>query len=90
MTEAALSSTPERVPLQPIVDMAEPARFASERRLVAAESSGGAITLAWDDGSSVRLHPLWLRSECACPVCRDRVTLERTFDQFRLPPELAA
>ena len=90
MTEAALDLPPAPVRPQPIVDMAEPSRFASERRIVAAESSGGAITIAWDDGSSVRLHPLWLRSECACAECRDRVTLERTFDQFRLPPDLAA
>jgi gamma-butyrobetaine dioxygenase len=92
MTEAALSLPPEplRARPQPVVDMAEPAPFASERRIAAAESSGGAIRIAWDDGTAVRLHPLWLRSECACPACRDRVTLERTFDQFRLPPDLAA
>jgi gamma-butyrobetaine dioxygenase len=70
--------------------MAEPARYAGERRISAAESSAGAIRVTWDDGSSVCLHPLWLRSECACPACRDRVTLERTFDQFRLPQDLVA
>jgi gamma-butyrobetaine dioxygenase len=37
----------------------------------------------------VEFHPLWLRSECACPECRSRVTLERTFDHFRLPLDLA-
>ena len=95
MTEAALSlperaAGPARERPQPVIDMAELAPFASERRIVAAERSDGAIRVAWDDGSSARLHPLWLRGECACPACRDRVTLERTFDQFRLPQELAA
>ena len=41
--------------------------------------------MAWDDGGITEFHPLWLRSECACPECRSRVTLERTFDHFRLP-----
>ncbi len=90
MTEIALSLPPLPARPQPVVDMAEPARFASERRIVAADGGAGAITVAWDDGTSLRLHPLWLRSECACPACRDRVTLERTFDQFRLPEDLAA
>jgi len=93
MTEAALSLPPQPAALQarpqPVVDMAELAPFASPRRIVAAESSGDTVRVAWDDGTSLRLHPLWLRSECACPACRDRVTLERTFDQFRLPPDLA-
>jgi gamma-butyrobetaine dioxygenase len=88
MTEIALNLPPAGP--QPVVDMAEPARFASERRVVAADGGTGAITVAWDDGTSLRLHPLWLRSECACKECRDRVTLERTFDQFRLPPDLVA
>jgi len=94
MTEAALILPPEpaarQARPQPVVDMAEPAPFAGPWRIVAAESSGDAVAIAWDDGTSLRLHPLWLRSECACPACRDRVTLERTFDQFRLPPDLVA
>ena len=73
---------------QSIVDMTELAPYASERRIRAAESSERQISVAWDDGSVQRFHPLWLRSECACPACRDRVTLERTFDQFRLPLDL--
>ncbi|HSA80391.1 MAG TPA: TauD/TfdA family dioxygenase [Geminicoccaceae bacterium] len=81
---------PGRSRAQPVVDMAELAAFASGRRIVAAESSGPQIRIAWDDGTVQRFHPLWLRSECACPACRDRVTLERTFDQFRLPLDLAA
>ena len=62
-------------------------RAADPRRRDAARAQ---IRVAWDDGTAQRLHPLWLRSECACPACRDRVTLERTFDQFRLPLDLAA
>ena len=91
MTEAALDLPPTAAPEarpQPVVDMAELAPFANSQRIVAAESSGEVVRVTWDDGSSLRLHPLWLRSECACPACRDRVTLERTFDQFRLPPDL--
>ena len=94
MTEAALSP-PEAAPrhptgrnperARPLVEMAEPAAFASERRIVAAENGERQISVTWDDGTVQRFHPLWLRSECACPECRDRVTLERTFDQFRLP-----
>jgi gamma-butyrobetaine dioxygenase len=94
MTEAALGLPPEpvapQVRPQPVVDMGEPAPYAGRRRIVAAESSGDAVSVTWDDGTSQRLHPFWLRSECACPACRDRVTLERTFDQFRLPPDLVA
>ena len=41
--------------------------------------------MRWDDGAVGAFHPLWLRGECACPDCRSRVTLERTFDHFRLP-----
>ena len=74
---------------RPVVDMADPAPYASERRIVGAADAGGAIRVAWDDGTVVDLHPLWLRSECACPECRSRVTLERTFDHFRLPQDLA-
>jgi gamma-butyrobetaine dioxygenase len=91
MTEAALSQPAEPArDLRPVVDMAELARFASTRRIVAAESSARSICITWDDGAVQRFHPLWLRSECACKGCRDRVTLERTFDQFRLPQELSA
>jgi gamma-butyrobetaine dioxygenase len=79
----------DRPRAQPLVDMTELAAYASERRIRAAESSAGQISVAWDDGSVQRFHPLWLRSECACPSCRDKVTLERTFDQFRLPLDLA-
>jgi gamma-butyrobetaine dioxygenase len=75
---------------RPVVEMAEPAAFAGERRIVAAENGERQISVTWDDGTVQRFHPLWLRSECACPECRDRVTLERTFDQFRLPPGLTA
>jgi gamma-butyrobetaine dioxygenase len=96
MTEAALSP-PEAAPRDPtgrepgpLVDMAEPAAYASERRIVAAENDGRHIRVTWDDGTVQRFHALWLRSECACPECRDRVTLERTFDQFRLPSGLSA
>jgi gamma-butyrobetaine dioxygenase len=81
-------TTPGRTRAQPIVDMTELAHYSSERRIRAAESSERQISVAWDDGSVQRFHPLWLRSECACPACRDRVTLERTFDHFRLPLDL--
>jgi gamma-butyrobetaine dioxygenase len=74
---------------RPVVDMADPALYASERRIVGAAATGGAIRVAWDDGHAVDFHPLWLRSECACLECRSRVTLERTFDHFRLPLDLA-
>jgi gamma-butyrobetaine dioxygenase len=74
---------------RPVVDMADPAPYASERRIVGAADDGGAVRVAWDDGEVVDFHPLWLRGECACPECRSRVTLERTFDHFRLPLDLA-
>ncbi|MCE3250248.1 MAG: Gamma-butyrobetaine hydroxylase-like, N-terminal, partial [Geminicoccaceae bacterium] len=77
----------DRERARPVVEMAEPAAFASERRIVAAENGERQIGVTWDDGTVQGLHPLWLRSECACPECRDRVTLERSFDQFRLPPD---
>jgi gamma-butyrobetaine dioxygenase len=80
-------TTPARP--RPVVDMADPVPYASERRIVGAADHGGAIRVAWDDGEVVDFHPLWLRSECACPECRSRVTLERTFDHFRLPLHLA-
>jgi gamma-butyrobetaine dioxygenase len=74
---------------RPVVDMADPAPYASPRRIIRAAASGGAVRVTWDDGEVVDFHPLWLRSECACPECRSRVTLERTFDHFRLPLNLA-
>ena len=73
---------------RPVVDMADPAPYASERRIVGAADTGGAVRVAWDDGEVVDFHPLWLRGECACAECRSRVTLERTFDHFRLPLDL--
>ena len=86
--QAAPGSTAPARP-RPVVDMADPAPYASERRIVGAADAGGAIRVAWDDGAVVDFHPLWLRSECACLECRSRVTLERTFDHFRLPLDLA-
>jgi gamma-butyrobetaine dioxygenase len=74
---------------RPVVDMADPAPYANERRIVGVGDSGGAIRVAWDDGAVADFHPIWLRSECACPECRSRVTLERTFDHFRLPLDMA-
>jgi gamma-butyrobetaine dioxygenase len=74
---------------QPLVDMADPAPYAGARRIVRAVSGAGAVAVAWDDGEIAEFHPLWLRSECACRKCRSRVTLERTFNHFRLPMELA-
>jgi gamma-butyrobetaine dioxygenase len=74
---------------RPVVDMADPAPYANERRIVGVGDSGGAIRVAWDDGAVADFHPIWLRSECACPECRSRVTLERAFDHFRLPLDLA-
>jgi gamma-butyrobetaine dioxygenase len=71
--------------MQPLADMADPARYAGARRIVRADNGAKAVTVAWDDGGTTEFHPLWLRSECACPECRSRVTLERTFDHFRLP-----
>jgi gamma-butyrobetaine dioxygenase len=91
-----LALEPQRAPAmaaparpRPVVDMADPAPYASARRIVRAADTGGAIRVAWDDGQSTEFHPLWLRSECACVECRSRVTLERTFDHFRLPLDLA-
>jgi gamma-butyrobetaine dioxygenase len=76
---------------RPVVDMADPAPYASAPRIVgAAADADGIIRVAWDDGAALEFHPLWLRSECACTECRSRVTLERTFDHFRLPLDLRA
>jgi gamma-butyrobetaine dioxygenase len=86
----AVSTMPSLARPEPLVDMADPAAYASERRITSAVPEGGALRVAWDDGSVVDFHPLWLRSECACPECRSRITMERTFDQFRLPPDLVA
>jgi gamma-butyrobetaine dioxygenase len=85
----AASATAAPTRAQPVVDMADPAPYASARRIVGAADAGGVIRVAWDDGEVVDFHPLWLRSECACTECRSRVTLERTFDHFRLPLDLA-
>ena len=52
---------------QPLVDMADPAPYAGARRIVRAVSGAGAVAVAWDDGEIAEFHPLWLRSECACP-----------------------
>ena len=85
----AASPTAAPARARPVVDMADPARYANERSMVGAADAGGVIRVAWDDGEVVDFHPLWLRSECACTECRSRVTLERTFDHFRLPLDLA-
>lgn len=71
-----------------VVDMADPEPYANGRRIVSAVRQGVVIRVAWDDGRIADFHPLWLRSECACLECRSRVTLERTFDHFRLPLDL--
>jgi gamma-butyrobetaine dioxygenase len=87
--QAAPPATAAPARSQPVVDMADPAPYPRERRIVRAAGGGGAIRVAWDDGAAADFHPLWLRSECACPECRSRITLERTFDHFRLPLDLA-
>ena len=86
-----VANAPQPAPslAQPLVDMADPARYAVARRIVRAVNGVGAVRVTWDDGETTEFHPLWLRSECACPECRSRVTLERTFNHFRLPLELA-
>jgi gamma-butyrobetaine dioxygenase len=89
--EAAILET-EPLPRRahPLVDMADLAPYTGDRRIVDAAWRAGVIRVAWDDGGVVDFHPLWLRSECACLECRSRVTLERTFDHFRLPLDLCA
>jgi gamma-butyrobetaine dioxygenase len=73
---------------RPLVDMADPAPYLAGRRIVRAVHGADAVSVTWDDGETTEFHPLWLRSECACPECRSRVTLERTFNHFRLPLQL--
>jgi gamma-butyrobetaine dioxygenase len=85
----AETTAPPRRP-RPVVDMADLAPYASERRIVGAAHGPGGIRVAWDDGEVADFHPLWLRAECACVECRSRVTLERTFDHFGLPLDLGA
>jgi gamma-butyrobetaine dioxygenase len=81
---------PPRARARPVVDMADLEPYASPRRIISAGRRGHAVRVAWDDGEVADFHPLWLRSECACHECRNHVTLERTFDHFRLPMALSA
>jgi gamma-butyrobetaine dioxygenase len=90
LTPSPLPEAPPRARSRPVVDMADLEPYASPRRIVSAARRGHAVRGAWDDGEVADFHPLWLRSECACQECRNHVTLERTFDHFRLPSELSA
>ena len=82
------SLTPRRADVRPVVDMADLEPYASDRRIVAAARHGSMVRVEWGDGEVANFPALWLRSECACHECRNHVTLERTYDHFRLPPEL--
>ncbi|MGH6895094.1 MAG: TauD/TfdA family dioxygenase [Geminicoccaceae bacterium] len=88
--EPPSGTTPRPRRPQAVVDMADLAPYANDRRIVGATKGPGAVRVAWDDGEVADFHPLWLRAECACLECRSRVTLERTFDHFGLPLDLDA
>jgi len=45
------------------------------------------VTLRWADGREGHFHPLWLRDNCLCPVCRHPEAWEKTLDLLTVDPE---
>lgn len=46
------------------------------------------VSVTLSDGRRARLHPLWLRDNCACSSCRHPRTWERVFDTVAIDPSL--
>lgn len=55
------------------------------------EREDGAVrlTLRRGDGTSIQIHPIWLRERCPAPTSLDPLTLQRLFEPPDLPLDLA-
>lgn len=51
--------------------------------------TGGSLVLAWSDGETARLMPVWLRDNCRCASCGDTSGGRRFFSLADLDPDPA-
>jgi gamma-butyrobetaine hydroxylase len=59
--------------------MLDLAAYPLEHRIERASVLNGEAVLDWSDGRQSRFHAIWLRDNCACPVCRHPQALERRY-----------
>src|SRR5262245_31372381 len=56
------------------------------RRILLAESENGGLAATWSDGTTSFWPAIWLRDQCACPVCR-HPNGQRLFEIGDLPEQ---
>ncbi|MGD9744372.1 MAG: TauD/TfdA family dioxygenase [Dongiaceae bacterium] len=61
------------------IDMLDLAPYATPHRIRTIEREAAALRLSWSGGLVSRFSHLWLRDNCACPICRHPDTMERRF-----------
>jgi gamma-butyrobetaine dioxygenase len=60
-------------------DMLDLAPYPTQKKIIAVESDARKLVLTWSDGRKSDFHALWLRDNCACPLCRHPQALERRY-----------
>lgn len=60
-------------------DMLDLAQYRTPHRIANLETEPDQLTVSWSDGRSSTFHAVWLRDNCACPVCRHPQALERRY-----------
>ncbi len=46
------------------------------------------ISITWKDETKSKFHSIWLRDNCACPLCIDTTTKERIYDLSDIPDSI--
>jgi gamma-butyrobetaine dioxygenase len=59
--------------------MLDLASYPARHRIERVALLKGQAVLDWSDGRQSRFHAVWLRDNCACPVCRHPQALERRY-----------
>ena len=60
-------------------DMLDLAPYSTPKKIIAVESTPHQLVLSWSDGRKSTFHAVWLRDNCACPLCRHPQALERRY-----------
>ncbi|MCI0429808.1 MAG: gamma-butyrobetaine hydroxylase-like domain-containing protein, partial [Rhodospirillales bacterium] len=59
--------------------MLDHASYPRQHHLTEAWVADNLVYVDWSDGPTSHFHAIWLRDNCACPVCRHPYALERQF-----------
>ncbi|KAG7089849.1 hypothetical protein E1B28_011493 [Marasmius oreades] len=63
-----------------------PDELADDLPIVSADDKR--VAVGWNTQTWSRFHHLWLRDHCRCPECFHRVTKQRLFNTFEIPPDI--